>query len=200
MKVKDKIYYFFVDRKPEIKREYEGYISRNLGMHHKHRLRSWIYLFGLHLVYFGKKGGRVQPRYGNNLKYPEIGIEPRLSVDELVAELAAYDVISFDIFDTLVLRGISDPRNLFVLIGNRLKVTGFKVLRVNAEADARKKHPEINGEITIEDIYEFLERRCGVSREQGIQTELEAELQGILNSLSTWVLNSKPHISPGTHR
>lgn len=176
MKIKDKIYYFFVDRKPEIKREYEGYISRNLGVHHKHRLRSWVYLFGLHLVYFGKKGGGAQPRYGNNLNYPEMGIEPRMPVEELVAELETYDVISFDIFDTLVLRGISDPRNLFVLIGNRLKVTGFKVLRVNAEADARNNHPEINGEITIEDIYELLERRCGISRERGIQTELEAEL------------------------
>lgn len=176
MRLKDMIYNFFVDRNPEIKREYENYISRNLSRHHKHRLRSWVYLCGLHLVYWGIKSGGAKAGYENNLIYPEIGIEPRLSVDELVTELSSYDVVSFDVFDTLVLRAISDPKNLFVLIGNRLQVTGFKVLRINAEADARKKHPEINGEISIEDIYELLEKRCGIPPKKGIQTELNAEL------------------------
>lgn len=177
MSLKDKLYYLFVDRKPEIKRDYEGYVNRNIGIHHKHRLWSWIYLCSLHFVYWGKKKQHVQPRQGNNLDYPEIGIEPRMAVDELVAELETFDVISFDIFDTLILRGISDPQNLFILIGNRLKLVGFKVLRINAETDARKKHPEINGEITIEDIYELMEKRCGIAKEEGIRTEFQAELE-----------------------
>lgn len=72
------------------------------------------------------------------------------SVEKLIEVTKEYDVISFDVFDTLIIRDLSKPSDLF------LYEYGFigKCLRIFAEMLARKK--KHNGEVTLDDIYKYL--------------------------------------------
>ncbi|MBP3772506.1 MAG: hypothetical protein J6I53_07445, partial [Treponema sp.] len=91
--------------------------------------------------------------------------------------LLQYDVISFDIFDTLILRPFAKPTDLFLLIGHALEIPDFYQIRINAEKKVRQEKFEKTGnyEITISDIYKVIERGTGISADKGIQTELEYE-------------------------
>lgn len=62
-----------------------------------------------------------------------------LSVEDFVRKIKDYDVISFDIFDTLIFRPFSSPTDVFYLIGEKFDFLDFKNLRVWAEWDARMK-------------------------------------------------------------
>lgn len=114
---------------------------------------------------------------GNQLNYPESCIEKRKTVDELVVELSAADVISFDIFDTLLFRALADPKDLFIIVGNRLNIPRFYDIRIEAEKEARKRTNKNNGEINIFDIYRIVSDRCGVDIEEGIKTEILTEME-----------------------
>ena len=50
-----------------------------------------------------------------------------------------HDVISFDIFDTLILRPFDDPKSVFFLLGEKNKCPGFKRYRILAEKLARQE-------------------------------------------------------------
>lgn len=58
--------------------------------------------------------------------------------------------VSFDIFDTLVLRKVSEPKELFRLMEQKYDIAGFCENRILAELKARELR---HGEVTIEDIY-----------------------------------------------
>ncbi|MBP3506584.1 MAG: hypothetical protein J6K43_09315 [Lachnospiraceae bacterium] len=93
--------------------------------------------------------------------------------------LVKYDIISFDIFDTLIFRPFSKPSDLFMILGERLHIQNFKTIRVNAEKMARERHNATYGntEIQIGDIYEIVEVFTGVPKDIGIKQEFEVELE-----------------------
>lgn len=95
----------------------------------------------------------------------------------LAKKIQHYDIISFDIFDTLILRPFTNPTDLFILIGEKHKINNFKSIRVNAEKKAREVAFVLNGtrEITLKDIYDQVERETGISAAKGIETELMLE-------------------------
>lgn len=71
-------------------------------------------------------------------------------------DLKGYNVISFDIFDTLIVRYVDKPENIFEIIEQKIEsAVNFKNNRIKAEKIARNK---FNREITIDDIYAELER------------------------------------------
>ncbi|MBT0879512.1 HAD-IA family hydrolase, partial [Campylobacter sp. 2018MI01] len=79
---------------------------------------------------------------------------------EALEQLRRYDIISFDIFDTLLVRPFLEPTELFdfmsILIYEeiKIKIPDFKSLRINAEKKAFKKALESGlGEVTLDDIY-----------------------------------------------
>lgn len=92
--------------------------------------------------------------------------------------LMPYDTISFDIFDTLIFRPFKNPYDIFVLVGTKLDIMDFCELRRNAEEEARQiaKQTRGNREVTIEEIYDIIERKTGVKKEVGIKTEFEVEI------------------------
>ena len=49
----------------------------------------------------------------------------RKSVSETVSFLMQYEVISFDIFDTLIFRPFSEPTDLFFFLGEKTGNSGF---------------------------------------------------------------------------
>ncbi len=56
----------------------------------------------------------------------------RESVDELVSKLSKYDVISFDVFDTLIFRMLETPKDVFEILGLQHRIQLFKKIRSEA--------------------------------------------------------------------
>ncbi|MCL2877457.1 MAG: HAD-IA family hydrolase [Acidobacteria bacterium] len=84
-------------------------------------------------------------------------------------------VVSFDIFDTLLVRPYVKPTDLFYHIEHIKNSRGFAEHRINAEKKAREhflKNTE-NEDVTIEDIYKFIDHKFLSLKE----TELNMERQ-----------------------
>ncbi len=92
-----------------------------------------------------------------------------LGWQEFEKELSRYDVISFDVFDTLLLRRVDKPRDVFSILEKENKLPGFARDRERAERLAREKKFTAEGtyEVTIDDIY-----RMPAMRAYGLQEEL----------------------------
>lgn len=97
----------------------------------------------------------------------------RLSVDKMLEILMKYDVISFDIFDTLILRPFTKPNDLFKIIGMRYGLSNFNSIRTNASKSAREKFS--HGEIYIEDIYKEVNIMTNIDIKDGSNYEFEVE-------------------------
>lgn len=95
--------------------------------------------------------------------------------------LLQYDIISFDIFDTLVFRPFCKPVDLFMILGEKLHVQNYKEIRVKAEKQAREEHMALYGntEINIYDIYNIIEKMTGIPKDEGVKKEIELELEFI---------------------
>lgn len=74
-----------------------------------------------------------------------------------------YDVVTFDVFDTLVIRNVVKPADVFQIAGGRL----FCLFRILAEFLARKLSKK--EEITLDDIYKFLPKTL---QNKEIETEI----------------------------
>ena len=87
-------------------------------------------------------------------------------------------IVSFDIFDTLLLRPVSTPVDIFRLIENKIKLSNFHNMRVAAEAEARKVKSTFVQDITFDEIYHAYSRLFHCSKEEIEflkREELEAE-------------------------
>ena len=80
------------------------------------------------------------------------------SMEALVAAIEDHDIISFDIFDTLVMRKVYVNKDVFRIMAQRLDpVWGIDFFTARTEAEAtlsREVYPY------IEEIYEDVSRRC----------------------------------------
>lgn len=110
-------------------------------------------------------------------KGPESGCGGRISAVHFAKSLMPFDVISFDIFDTLILRPFALPSDLFVLAGEELGILDFCEIRKKAEEEVRQKNAFLRGsrEVTLEDIYRLVEEETGVPAEKGARTEFLLE-------------------------
>ena len=101
-----------------------------------------------------------------------------MSYTALAKRILLCDVISFDVFDTLLLRPFDDPKTVFYLVGERLHCPSFTRYRVLAEKQARQEALEKTGynEVTLEDIYEKMQRYVAVDVEKAAALEAEIEL------------------------
>lgn len=90
-------------------------------------------------------------------------------------------VISFDVFDTLLLRPCIEPTDMFRLVANRCGLpVEFVTVRRKAEEIARSNKPYYNDDITFEDIYDEFVQSLGYSRNEADkikQVELDVELE-----------------------
>lgn len=97
-------------------------------------------------------------------------------------------VVSFDVFDTLILRPFWTPTDLFLLMNDAFhrectvsSYVDFSEIRVQAERDCRarirKEHPQYE-EITLDEIYDQLEKdycldRMALEKLKALEQELE---------------------------
>lgn len=114
-------------------------------------------------------------------------------------QTSKYDVISFDIFNTILMRTVDDPTDIFELVGEKLIIDKLMPLEINAErfklirqaiekrAYEERKMSECP-EITLYDIYNQFPKSLGLNASEMVSLELEIEsqhvyLNPIINSL-----------------
>lgn len=104
-------------------------------------------------------------------------IEQREDINKLVEKLEKFDIISFDIFDTLILRPFKEPSDLFRILGIKHNILNFYEIRKKAQKSAREKTKKMYGntEVTIYDIYKEINLTNDLDIEEGVKTEFEAE-------------------------
>ena len=110
---------------------------------------------------------------------PESEILARRTVHFLGKELLDYEIISFDLFDTLVFRPFSEPRNMFMMLDYEFNCLGFADIRQKAEMTAREKAQLERGnrEVSIWEIYEEIEKVTGIDKNFGVTKEMELEIK-----------------------
>lgn len=177
MSFKKRVYDILVGKQPPIRRRYVRY--KEMG---KSPAARAVYLFRLNFSYYILRD-RELSRFGRSTAKPYCkGAESELSVreapEELAAKLAAFDAVSFDIFDTLIYRPFARPIDLFHIVGAETELMNFAELRQYCERKARDKRFGENGtyEVSLDDIYHYMEDYAGRSFAAAKEKELAAEL------------------------
>lgn len=97
--------------------------------------------------------------------------------DEIIETISRKQVVSFDVFNTLVLRDVASPEDVFGLIEKKLSaefhIIQFKTLRMAAEKKAREGSP--GREVRMDEIYRHFPAKEGV-RERLIEMECGEEI------------------------
>lgn len=180
------IYQLLVNRHAGISYRYHKFHDGTAGVQ---KVVSWCYLLWLNFAYYilfcrflGKKteagvyeGRRLNIKQSESETY--LAQNPFLRVEEYVKRLERYDVISFDIFDTLIFRPFALPEDVFFLAGEAFAVLDFKNIRTWAEWDARSKCKAGRGhtEVGLKDIWENVGRETGIPAKAGMEWEQETE-------------------------
>ena len=182
MTLRMSIYGTLVNRVPEIREKY--HMVRDTQTASWQRPIAWLYLASLNAGWLlGKRqarqtGGRdLQTAKLLSAAAPESVSSVRETPERLARRLMEYDVISFDVFDTLLFRPFSRPEDLFYIVGQKLDYLDFRRIRMEAEAREREEHRRRSGsgEISLSDIYQRLEREAGIPAGEGMRTEEETE-------------------------
>ena len=98
-----------------------------------------------------------------------------LSVSQLIKRIEPYDVISFDVFDTLLFRGVSKPTDVFIYMEAKYHFYNFSEIRIRAEKIARENANY--QEVTLSDIYHVFSTESSIEEEEWIKRELETEME-----------------------
>ncbi len=98
--------------------------------------------------------------------------------DRVRDALKLVEVVSFDIFDTLLCRSFASPEKVFQyieeIVQRRYGVRDFMRLRQEAEAKMRRQQGK-SGDVKISQVYQLLAGMAGVSQEVAVEM-LELEL------------------------
>ncbi|WP_454857311.1 HAD family hydrolase [Rhizobium binxianense] len=96
-------------------------------------------------------------------------------MDTLISQAKNVEVISFDFFDTLFLRTVIDPEDVFDLVGRIIGVQDFREIRRTAQASAFvEMHRSGRREISLDGIYQNMSIK-GIDSNWIKQVELETE-------------------------
>ena len=183
MKLRIKIYYTLVSRIPAIQKKYQKLKLEKPGM--SGRIYAWLMLLWMNLCWIlGSRKLEEEIYHPDikkkaNLEKAESSLQQRETPEEMANRLLQADIISFDIFDTLIFRPVCAPTDLFFFIADKLKFMDFERIRREMEYKARQKAYKRCGsyEVTLEEIYEEMETWTGIPKDKGRQMEIETELE-----------------------
>lgn len=123
----------------------------------------------LHYEVFGKNEGRrpFVPKQGkaNSYEAEKIGIP----YEEYYRQIEAKKTVSFDVFDTLVIRPFVKADELFAYLEKESAMEGFAEARKKAEVDARTI---LRKEVNIAEIYDQIDERYRPLKEAEIEHEI----------------------------
>lgn len=121
----------------------------------------------------------IPKRAGETDLFADYKARKTMSTDEGLSVLQQYDVISFDIFDTLLFRKVPRPADVFSLVEKSVGLHGFAQSRIQAEHAARQKMQRLfsTTEVQLQGIYTELMplygTRCDEIQRKEIQTEFD---------------------------
>lgn len=167
MQIKKAIYRHAIDAHPVVSREYRRYLDTAASGQPAYAKIKKV----LCLNWNYRLCKKPLDQAVSQLPLPEAGCTRLPSAEQLAAALTKYDVISFDIFDTLVFRAVENPKDVFRLLEGTYNCMGFAKRRIQAELDARKE----KAEVSIADIYRILAAETGISPQEGIRREIGME-------------------------
>lgn len=169
--LKEKAYYFLAEKDPLIHNEYRKYINSHSGKDLFSKSKRIIFLIRLNIHY------RLMRKTDPLIKDDAVNSTRNESFESFANELMKYDIISFDIFDTLIRRKLESPTDIFPIAGDKLGIKDFKKLRIDAERTARKEMLSKSGhsEVNIYDIYNIISKKTGIDPQKGVETELLTE-------------------------
>ena len=95
------------------------------------------------------------------------------SAEAFADALLENDVISFDIFGTLILRPFSEPSDLFYFLSREIGVLNFHTIRKELEAKSRRirETKENDRQVTLDEIWYRIEAETAVNASFGEETE-----------------------------
>lgn len=183
--LKDKLYYYMVDKNWGVRREYGPYVETHREEHLNHRWKHWLLLLKLNWHYrILRKNNYFITQNNRKILKPYLnGAESEykapLPPQHFVKQLLEYDIISFDVFDTLIFRPFESPTTLFSILESENGILKFAQLRRSAEQEVRKIFAKEYGtrEILIKDIYEYLHKTIAIDVEKAIKHEVETEIK-----------------------
>jgi predicted HAD superfamily hydrolase len=114
----------------------------------------------------------------NNLNFTSESVAEKSipNLVELKQKILIADAISFDFFDTLYIRPLLHPEDVFDIIGRRFGIHNFRALRRAAQAEAfRRMHQAGRKEITLDGIYTCFDKGS-VPSEELMKAEYDLEL------------------------
>ena len=121
----------------------------------------------------------VRENEQKNLKtdVPESLFATEYSATHILQAVKDYDIISFDIFDTLIFRPFSAPTDLFDYLAEQIGILDFKSVRIAQEWKARQDKFAVSGsyEVTLEEIWNRIEYETGYPARKGRNLEEELE-------------------------
>lgn len=98
-----------------------------------------------------------------------------LNKEEFLEKISNYDVISFDIFDTLLTRCVYEPDDLFKMMSEKLNDEKFIEKRKNAEHIANEK---IKKDVNLDQIYDAYKELYDLSSKEANEIKkLESSLE-----------------------
>lgn len=190
--LKNKIYHYIVRKNPGVCYEYERYVQENLKEHYENPIKHWKILWKLTkhyrikhreepLLYWDRFNQSLSKPKTASVKLPYHGAESGLSgirgPQHFIKQLMPYDIISFDVFDTLIFRPVA-AKDIFKILEHENNIQHFALLREQAEQEKRKQFQTDFGirEITLEDIYQYISHMSGIDISEGMKHEIETEL------------------------
>ncbi|MBQ8790728.1 MAG: hypothetical protein IJZ51_05410 [Ruminiclostridium sp.] len=171
-------YNILVNKKKLIKAKFEAYTNSDSGKR-AGTFKKMRYLAGLNFSYYilGDRSQEIKlPKEKRILPVCE-SRTAEVSAEELVKKLSDFDVITFDVFDTLIYRYLARPTDVFYFVGERLNFPNYRKLRIDAEVSTRKEKHRLSGtyEVSIDEIADTLHNTTGLDKATVIAEELIAE-------------------------
>lgn len=190
-KIKDILYDYLVKKNGRVWYEYERYVREHIEEHYLFRGKHILLLLKLNWFYRVKKNTipylywdvPLSPNIIASeetiiekklLYFPESKAYKREDIKEFAKKLSEYDVICFDVFDTLIFRAVSQPDDLFWLMGMRHGIPDYKRMRKQALYEARKNTNKYD--VTLEDIYREIEKYYSGDITSDMEIKMESEL------------------------
>lgn len=126
------------------------------------------------LVHYLLHGLKENRRLTLKLKTPLKTVDLGSIVESIKQKISEPDIkyVSFDVFDTLVVRPVIEPRDIFYLIANKVDKkykVDFIGMRYNAEQELNDKNA------TISDIYKFIQKKYKL-RSQTVKALMQEEI------------------------
>lgn len=144
-------------------------------------------------VYY-KNGERAKER---NTTFQDNPFQ-ELSIDGLRRQIDKADIVSFDFFDSLFVRKVCNPRDVFILLQNQIKDQwDGKTDYISARSLARQK---VCNDYTLEELYDQIEREFSIShalsqeikdKEIEIEKRILFPREAVVNALKYAIVKGK---------